>query len=176
MVQHQQAADHLFGGGGEMGALMRSYDWSKTPLGAVEQWPQSLRSTLSICLNSRFPMAIYWGPDCWLLYNDAWRPIVGNKHPWSLGRPADEVWPEIWDDISPDFAKVFATGEGVFYSDTLLVMHRFGYDEECFFDYTFNPIQGEGGKIDGILSGRHGTVAFTRLAGGVSGRRAQQGG
>ncbi|MBW4459107.1 MAG: PAS domain S-box protein [Nodosilinea sp. WJT8-NPBG4] len=152
MVQHQQAADQLFGGGGEMGALMRSYDWSKTPLGAVEQWPQSLRSTLSICLNSRFPMAIYWGSDCWLLYNDAWRPIVGDKHPWSLGRPADEVWPEIWDDISPDFAKVFATGEGVFYSDTLLVMRRFGYDEECFFDYTFNPIQGEGGKIDGILN------------------------
>ncbi|MBD2113545.1 MULTISPECIES: PAS domain S-box protein [Cyanophyceae] len=152
MVQHQQAADQLFGGGGEMGALMRSYDWSKTPFGAVEQWPQSLRSTLSICLNSRFPMAIYWGPDCWLLYNDAWRPIVGDKHPWSLGRPADEVWPEIWDDISPDFARVFATGEGVFYSDTLLVMRRFGYDEECFFDYTFNPIQGEGGKIDGILN------------------------
>ncbi|MBD2231446.1 PAS domain S-box protein [Phormidium tenue] len=152
MAQYQQAADHLFGGGGEMGALMRSYDWSKTPFGPVEQWPQSLRSTLSICLNSRFPMAIYWGPDCWLLYNDAWRPIVGDKHPGSLGRPADEVWPEIWDDISPDFARVFATGEGVFHSDTLLVMHRFGYDEECFFDYTFNPIQGEGGKIDGILN------------------------
>ncbi|MBW4485470.1 MAG: PAS domain S-box protein [Tildeniella torsiva UHER 1998/13D] len=152
MAQHQQVADHLFGGGGEMGALMRSYDWATTPFGAVEQWPQSLRSTLSICLNSRFPMAIYWGPDCWLLYNDAWRPIVGDKHPWSLGRPAYEVWPEIWDDISPDFARVFATGEGVFHSDTLLVMHRFGYDEECFFDYTFNPIQGEGGRIDGILN------------------------
>ncbi len=152
MAQHRQAADPLWGGGGEMGALMRAYDWANTPFGPVEQWPQSLRSALGICLSSRFPMAIYWGADCWLLYNDAWRPIVGDKHPWSLGRSAYEVWPEIWDDIGPDFAKVFATAEGVFHGDTLLVMHRFGYDEECFFDYTFNPIQGEDGRVDGILN------------------------
>lgn len=139
-------------GGGEMGTLMRSYDWSKTPFGSVDQWPQSLRSTLSICLNSRFPIAIYWGSDCLLLYNDAWRPIVGDKHPRSLGRPAREVWPEIWDDIGPEFATVLATGEGIFHSDDLLSMHRYGYTEECFFDYTFNPIQGEGGVIDGILN------------------------
>lgn len=139
-------------GGGEMGRLMRSYEWSKTPFGPVEQWPQSLRSALSICLNSRFPIAIYWGTDCLLLYNDAWRPIVGDKHPWSLGRPAYEVWPEIWTDIGPEFAKVLTTGEGIFHSDELLAMHRFGYTEECFFDYTFNPIQGQGGVIDGILN------------------------
>ncbi|PSN76491.1 histidine kinase, partial [filamentous cyanobacterium CCP4] len=151
MTQHQ-VADPLFSGGGEMGALMRACDWSKTPFGAVETWPQSLRSTLSICLSSRFPMAIYWGPDCLLLYNDAWRPIVGDKHPWSLGRPAQEVWPEIWEDIGPEFARVFATGEGIFHSDELLAMHRFGYTEECFFDYTFNPIQGESGRVEGILN------------------------
>ena len=87
-----------------------------------------------------------------LLYNDAWRPIVGDKHPWSLGRPGREVWPEIWNDIGPEFAKVLATGEGIFHSDELLAMHRFGYTEECFFDYTFNPIQGKGGVIDGILN------------------------
>ncbi|MGE5659147.1 MAG: PAS domain S-box protein [Actinomycetota bacterium] len=145
-------AKNLFTGGGQMGALMRSYDWSKTPFGSVEQWPQSLRSALSICLNSQFPIAIYWGPDCLLLYNDAWRPIVGGKHPWSLGRPAREVWPEIWSEIGPEFESVFATGEGIFHRDELLAMHRFGYTEECFFDYTFNPIQGEGGAIDGILN------------------------
>lgn len=147
-----QTANQLFGGGGEMGALMRSYDWSKTLFGAIETWPQSLRSSLSICLSSRFPMAIYWGPDCLLLYNDAWRPIVGDKHPWSLGRPAQAVWPEIWDDIGPEFAHVFATGEGIFHSDELLAMQRFGYTEECFFDYTFNPIQGESGKVEGIFN------------------------
>jgi PAS domain S-box-containing protein len=145
-------AKSLFTGGGEMGALMRSHDWSKTPFGSVEQWPQSLRSALSICLNSRFPIAIYWGPDCLLLYNDAWRPIVGDKHPWSLGRPGREVWPEIWSDIGPEFEKVFTTGEGIFHSDELLAMHRFGYTEECFFDYTFNPIQGDSGGIDGIFN------------------------
>ncbi|MDX2215580.1 MAG: ATP-binding protein [Oculatellaceae cyanobacterium bins.114] len=145
-------AETLFIGGGEMGALMRSYDWSKTPFGAVEQWPQSLRSALSICLNSRFPIAIYWGSSCLLLYNDAWRPIVGDKHPWSLGRPGQEVWSEIWDDIGPEFASVLATGEGIFHNDELLAMHRFGYTEECFFDYTFSPIQGEGGTIDGVFN------------------------
>ncbi len=139
-------------GGGEMGALMRSLDWSQTQLGAIETWPQSLRSALSICLNSRFPIAIYWGPDCLLLYNDAWRPIVGNKHPWSLGRPAREVWTEIWNEIGPELASVLATGEGTFHKDELLSMHRFGYTEECFFEYTFNPIQGEGGVIDGVFN------------------------
>ncbi len=135
-----------------MRALMRAYDWSNTPFGAVDQWPQSLCAALSICLNSRFPIAIYWGPDCLLLYNDAWRPIAGDKHPWSLGRSAYEVWPEIWDDIGPEFDKVFATGEGSFHGDELLALNRFGYTEECFFDYTFNPIQGQGGRVDGIFN------------------------
>ncbi|WP_035984862.1 PAS domain S-box protein [Leptolyngbya sp. KIOST-1] len=148
----QQATDQLFAGGGEMGALLRTYDWSKTPFGPPEQWPQSLRSALSICLHSRFPMAIYWGPEGLLLYNDAWRPIVGDKHPWSVGRPAQEVWPEIWAEIGPEFAHVLATGEGIFHSDELLAMHRYGYTEECFFDYTFNPIQGESGRVEGILN------------------------
>src|SRR3712207_6730776 len=117
----------IFAKGGEMGALMRSFDWSQTPLGAVETWPQSLRSALSICLNSRLPIAIYWGADCLLLYNNAWRPIVGDKHPWALGRPGREVWSEIWDDIGPELAGVLATGEGTFHTDELLSMHRFGY-------------------------------------------------
>lgn len=139
-------------GGEEMGKLMRSLDWSNTPFGAVEQWSQSLRSTISICLNSRFPIAIYWGKDNLLLYNDAWRPILGDKHPWGLGRPAREVWSEIWGTIGPEFASVLTTGQGTFHSDELLPMHRFGYTEECYFDYTFNPIQGEKGVIDGVLN------------------------
>jgi PAS domain S-box-containing protein len=144
--------EEIFVGGGEMGRLMRSLDWAKTLLGDVETWAQSLRSTLSICLNSRFPIAIYWGADFLLLYNDAWRPIVGDKHPWAIGRPAREVWSEIWDDIGPELAGVLATGEGTFHNDELLSMHRFGYTEECFFEYTFNPIQGQGGAIDGVFN------------------------
>jgi hypothetical protein len=90
---------------------MRSRDWSQTPLGPLKHWPQSLRSALSICLGSGFPIAIYWGPTLALLYNDAWSPIPGVKHPWALGRPAHEVWPEIWDTIGPLFERVMMTGE-----------------------------------------------------------------
>ncbi|MEP1079149.1 ATP-binding protein [Leptolyngbya sp. PL-A3] len=152
MAQLWQAVEQVFVGDSEMALLMRSQDWSQTPLGAVETWPQSLRSALSICLNSRFPIAIYWGQECILLYNDAWRPIVGNKHSWALGRSAREVWSEIWDDIGPELAGVLATGKGTFHKDDLLSMHRFGYTEECYFEYTFNPIQGERGMVEGVFN------------------------
>ncbi|MEW5927063.1 MAG: ATP-binding protein [Gemmatimonadota bacterium] len=139
-------------GGGEMGALMRAHDWSSTPLGPVGSWPQSLRSALGICLNSRYPIALYWGPELALLYNDAWSPIPGAKHPWALGRPGREVWPEIWDSIGPLFERVLATGEGIWQEDELLPMRRHGYTEECYFNFTFSPIPGEGGRIDGIFN------------------------
>jgi PAS domain S-box-containing protein len=150
-MMNADISETIFVGKTEMARLMRSHDWSQTPLGAVETWPQSLRSTLSICLNSRFPIAIYWGADHLLLYNDAWRPIVGDKHPWSLGRPGREVWSEIWSDIGSELAGVLATGEGTFHKDDLLSMHRFGYTEECFFEYTFNPIQGQG-VVEGVFN------------------------
>ena len=138
--------------GGEMGARMRALDWSDTPLGPVEGWPQSLKSAVSIMLNSRFPIAIYWGPDLALLYNDAWAPIPGEKHPWALGRAGREVWPEIWDTIGPLYAKVIETGEGVWQEDELLPMHRHGYLEECYYNFTFSPIAGEDGAVEGIFN------------------------
>ena len=92
-------------GGGAMGALMRSRDWTATPLGPLESWSQSLRAAVSIMLNSRYPIALYWGPELALLYNDAWSPIPGGKHPWALGRPGREVWPEIWDTIGPLYSQ-----------------------------------------------------------------------
>ena len=134
-----------------MGRLIRDYDWSFTSLGAVEAWPQSLRSAISICLNSNFPIAIYWGKDLTLLYNDAWSPIPGNKHPWALGKPAKEVWPEIWDAIGPQFKKAFQ-GEPGGSKNALLPMQRHGYTEECYFDFTFTPIYGEGGKVEGVFN------------------------
>ena len=88
-------------GGGELGALIRAKDWSRTPLGPSESWPQSLKTTLGILLNSRYPMFVFWGPELIKIYNDAYRPITGHKHPWALGRPGREVWPEIWSDIEP---------------------------------------------------------------------------
>ena len=138
--------------GSEMGGRIRAFDWGQTPLGRIEQWPAALLSTLRICLTAHFPIAIYWGPQRWLLYNDAWRPILGDKHLWALGRPAEEVWPEIWDTIHPLFEIVVASGEATWRRDELLPMQRFGYTEECYFDYSFNPIQGEAGEVEGILN------------------------
>jgi PAS domain S-box-containing protein len=152
MIQDRNMADQWFMGNSEMAIRMRAMDWSQTRLGPIATWPQSLRSALSICLNSRFPIAIYWGPESILLYNDAWRPIVGDKHPWSLGRPGGEVWAEIWNEIGVELASVLATGEGTFHYDEQLAMHRFGYTEECFFEYTFNPIQGQSGSVEGVFN------------------------
>lgn len=139
-------------GGGEAGALMRALDWSQTPFGPPSSWPQSLGSAVSICLGTNFPIAIYWGPDLALLYNDAWSDIPGEKHPWALGRPGREVWPEIWDTIGPLFERVQSTGEGVWQEDQLLPMHRHGYTEECYFNFTFSPIRGENGAVEGIFN------------------------
>jgi PAS domain S-box-containing protein len=136
---------------GGMSEHIRQFDWSGTALGAVETWKQSLRSALGICLNSNFPIGIYWGKELVLLYNDAWSPIPGNKHPWALGRPAKEVWPEIWDAIEPQFEKAFS-GEPGGSKDALLLMQRHGYTEECYFDFTFTPVYGEDGKVDGIFN------------------------
>ncbi|WP_336518047.1 ATP-binding protein [Pollutibacter soli] len=138
-------------GGGLTGELIRNYDWSQTSLGNSENWPQSLQSALGICLNSNFPIAIYWGQDLTLLYNDAWSPIPGNKHPWALGKPAKDVWPDIWNDIEPQFRKAFSGVPGGS-KDALLPMQRHGYTEECYFDFTFTPIYGESGKVDGIFN------------------------
>jgi signal transduction histidine kinase/DNA-binding response OmpR family regulator len=103
-------------------------------------------------LNSRYPIALYWGAELALLYNDAWSAIPGGKHPWALGRPGREVWPEIWGTIGPLFDTVRATGEGVWQEDELLPMLRHGYVEECYFNFTFSPVRGEDGTIDGIFN------------------------
>jgi hypothetical protein len=93
-------AEEVLAGGGEMGALMRSLDWSTTPLGPAENWPQSLYTAVSICLASHFPMLIWWGPELVKLYNDAYRPILGaTKHPRAMGQRGRECWPETWDII-----------------------------------------------------------------------------
>ncbi|WP_247234800.1 ATP-binding protein [Telluribacter sp. SYSU D00476] len=151
-MKQAEVTYQFLSGGGELGELIRSMDWSKTPLGEVDCWPQSLRSALSICLGSSFPIALYWGRELTLLYNDAWSPIPGNKHPWALGRPGRQVWPELWDTIGPMFENVIKTGEATRSKDELLPMQRNGYTEECYFDYTFSPIRGEGGSVEGIFN------------------------
>ncbi|HVR96758.1 MAG TPA: ATP-binding protein [Thermoanaerobaculia bacterium] len=138
-------------GGGEMGALMRSFDWSSSPIGPVSGWPQSLRTAVSILLNSRYPMFIFWGPHLAKLYNDGYRPILGAKHPWALGRPGPEVWPEIWDTIGPMVERVVQQAEATWSDDLMLFMHRNGYTEECYFTFSYSPIRDESGGVGGMF-------------------------
>ena len=131
---------------------MRALDWSATPLGPVKHWPPSLRSAVSVCLGSRFPIVIYWGTDCTVLYNDSYAEILGEKHPWALGRSCREVWSEIWDVIAPMLQGVLATGEATWSEDQLLMLARRGYPEECYFSFSFSPVRGADGAVDGIFT------------------------
>lgn len=138
-------------GGGEMGKLIRELDWSKTPLGAVEGWPQSLRTSVSSCLNSRFPILLWWGKDLVKIYNDAYISILGNKHPGSLGKAGKEVWPEIWDIIGPMLEGVYYEGKATWSEDQLLLLERAGYSGEYYFTFSYSPIYDESGGIGGVL-------------------------
>jgi PAS domain S-box-containing protein len=137
-------------GGGEMGARIRSFDWSSTPLGPIGEWPASLREAVSLCLRSRFQLAIYWGPQLTLLYNDAERDVLGALHPHALGRPATEILADMWDVVGPMLHGVLATGEATWSVDQPLPINRHGFLEEAFFTYSYSPIPDRGG-IGGVL-------------------------
>jgi signal transduction histidine kinase len=139
-------------GGGEMETLVRSMDWSRTPLGPIESWPQSLRTSVNLCLASRFPIVIYWGSDLVTIYNDAYVPILGRKHPRALGQPCRHVWAEIWDVIDPMLAGVVETGEATWSNDLLLMLERRGYPEECYFSFSFTPVRAEDGHVGGVFT------------------------
>ncbi|HET9703228.1 MAG TPA: ATP-binding protein [Vicinamibacterales bacterium] len=137
-------------GGGELGALIRAADWSLTALGPIDTWPQSLKTTLGILLNSRYPMFVFWGPELIKIYNDGYAPILGNKHPWALGRPAREVWPEIWSDIEPLVDRALS-GDPTWSDDLLLFMERNGFPEEVYFTFSYSPVPDESGGIGGMF-------------------------
>ena len=139
-------------GGGDLGALVRTFNWAATPLGPIERWPQSLRTSLSICLASRFPIVLYWGPDYIVLYNDAYSTILGSKHPWALGKPCSECWAEIWPTIGPMLDGVMLKGDATWSDDLLLELARFGYPEECYFSFSFSPVRVETGAIGGVFT------------------------
>jgi PAS domain S-box-containing protein len=137
-------------GGGEVGALMRGNDWSSSPLGAPETWPQSLRTVVGLLLNSKFPMFVAWGADLGFLYNDAYAEILGAKHPRALGARFHDIWSEIWPDISPliDAAMV---GQASFREDLPLVMRRKGFDEQTWFTFSYSPVRDESGAVAGMF-------------------------
>ena len=145
--------ESVFAGDGEMAALMRAFDWSTTPLGPVEQWPQSLRGAVRIMLYSGYPLCICWGAGYTLLYNDAYRPIAGTRHPWALGRGAREVFREAWDLVGPVYDSVIARGQAVnALSDMLIPINRNNYLEEVYFAFTASPIPDDNGRVGGALT------------------------
>lgn len=147
------APDDPFVHGGRAGEILRHIDWSAKPIGPVSGWPQSLRTALSICLSSRYPICIIWGPDRLYLYNDAYSPILGAKHPWALGESYITVWPEIWDSsIRPILEAVEQTGEASWCDNLLLVLQRRGFNEECYFSFSFAPTRIEDGSVGGVFT------------------------
>lgn len=140
-------------GGGEMGQLTRSFDWSKNILGTPENWPQSLLTTLSIILNSKFPMFLWWGPELIQFYNDAYRPSLGQngKHPKALGQRAEECWPEIWPIIKPLIDQVLADGEAVWSEDQLIPIYRNNTLEDVYWTFGYSKVCDESGKPAGVL-------------------------
>jgi PAS domain S-box-containing protein len=142
----------VFAGGGETGALMGGMDWSRTPLGPVEQWPQSLRTVVRIVLTSRYAMWMGWGPELTFLYNDAYaRMTLGKKHPWALGRPVREVWREIWSDLSPRIDSVLRDGVATWDEGLLLFLERSGFREETYHTFSYSPLSGDDGRVIGML-------------------------
>src|SRR5579875_2147295 len=141
-----------FAGGGEVAGLMRHLDWSGTPLGPVASWPQSLKTVVRILLTSRYAMWMGWGPDLTFLYNDTYaRVTLGKKHPWALGKPAREVWREIWPDIGPRIQHVLDTGEATWDEALLLFLERSGYREETYHTFSYSPLSGDDGRIMGMF-------------------------
>jgi PAS domain S-box-containing protein len=135
----------------EMQERLRSFDWSGTELGPMDSWPQSLRIAVSICMDSRFPMFVWWGPNRINIYNDAYVPVLGAKHPAAFGQPAAPVWREIWDVIGPQADAVMQHGEATWNERVLLVMQRKGYAEDTWFTWSYSPIRDERGQIVGMF-------------------------
>ena len=138
-------------GGGEMGARMRALDWSRTPVGPMKDWPQSLRSAISMLLPSKAQIVLFWGPEFVVFYNDPYRPVFGVKHPVALGQPGREAWSEIWDSVLHELlAGVVRTGEAFSGQDLLFTLERHGFPEDTYFDVSYDPVRDESGKVGGV--------------------------
>src|ERR1700727_2178534 len=138
-------------GGGETGARLRSLDWASHPLGAPEQWPQSLKTIVRVMLDSRYAMWMAWGPELTFFCNDAYLPTVGLKRDWVLGARSDEVWKEIWPDIGPRIEHVLANGQATWDEGLLLFLERSGFPEETYHTFSYSPVYNDESQIAGML-------------------------
>jgi PAS domain S-box-containing protein len=156
-VAHTGKSPTWFEGGGRMSEVMRSTDWSKTPLGASESWSPALRMMVNFMLANRFPQLLWWGPQFCSLYNDAYVPILGEKHPWAIGRPVREVWHEIWQVLKPLIETPFQGGPATWLEDIELIINRRGFFEETHFTVAYSPVPDETvpSGIGGVLATVH---------------------
>lgn len=160
---------HFLDGGGELGELTRKYDWSSSPVGPVQMWPQSLKTLVGTILHSGFPMFLWWGEEMVQFYNDAYRPSLGEngKHPRALGQFGKECWPEIWDIIHPLIHQVQTTGKSFFLEDQLVPIFRNGKIEDVYWTFSYTPVITEDNTIGGVLVICHETtrkvMAFNEL-------------
>ncbi|HKQ78051.1 MAG TPA: response regulator receiver protein, partial [Blastocatellia bacterium] len=144
-------------GGGETGRLIRETDWSETPLGPISSWSPSLNMMARFLLANRFPLLLWWGPQFCQLYNDPYRPVLGAKHPKSMGQPASECWSEIWRIIGPLIETVFRGGPPAWSEDIFLEINRHGFVEETHFTFAYSPVPDETvpSGIGGVLATVH---------------------
>ena len=149
--QKNSPALGVFAGGGEMGALMRSHNWSQSSLGPVETWPESLKTGIRIILGSRYPMFIWWGQDLINFYNDAYIPVLGKRHPKALGESASDIWSELWHSVGPFAYDVLNNGNPSWNEEFLEIMERNGYREETYFTFSYSPIGRDDGGVGGIF-------------------------
>ena len=138
-----------FQGDGAVRALMRPQDWSTSPLGEPGGWPQELLLVLNLMLNSKFPMFAAWGPGLGILYNDAYAPLLGNKHPDALGRPFETVWSDIWDDIVPIVDRALS-GQSAYFENLPLTVVRTGTPERAWFTFSYSPLEDANGQVAGM--------------------------
>src|ERR1041384_1251433 len=151
MSMQTSRPEDCLAGGGEMGRMMRETNWNRTAFGAVASWPQSLRTAISMMLESRFAMVVAWGPEFRFFYNDRYQPILGTKHPSALGAPGQQIFPEVWNVVGPEFERV-RRGESFAIDDWLLPLNRSGYLENCWFTLSYSPIRDESGGVGGVLA------------------------
>ncbi len=145
-----EESDSWLIGGGEMGKLLRSKDWSQSPLGPMENWPPSLRTTVSLVLNSNFPISLAWGANHTQIYNDGYVPICGDKHPHSMGQDFSQCWASAFPVIGEGFYSALS-GQTAFLEDQRMFLDRLGYLEETFFTFSFSPIRDETGQVAGLF-------------------------
>ncbi|ODT45923.1 MAG: hypothetical protein ABS70_02025 [Nitrospira sp. SCN 59-13] len=134
-----------------MGAHTRAFDWSKTPVGPIEHWPQSLKTAVSIMLGCQYPLLIWWGNELIHFYNDAYIPVLGKRHPSALGQPAPVVWSEAWPLVGPQADAVMQEGRSHWNEELLIVMTRNGYPEEVYMTFSYGPILDDRGRVGGVF-------------------------